>query len=131
MSYNYYEAVRESVLEWIESEIDFRDFENLEELAEHLNDELFSEDSVTGNGSGSYTFSVFEAWQNIGDNLDLLEETAEEFGEEPVVNVGRWTRGAEWWDVSIRCYVLPQAIRDALEECEEEFNRVHEEMEED
>ena len=73
MSYNYYEAVRNDVLEWIEENVDFRDYDDIEELSEYLNDTLFNADSVTGNASGSYTFSTCEAWENLGDNLDLLE----------------------------------------------------------
>lgn len=130
MSYNYHEVVKSDVLEWIEENVDFREYDDIGELEEYLNDTLFNEDSVTGNVSGSYTFSISEAWENIGDNLDLLEETAEAFGDEPTIKP-EWNHGPEWWDVSIRCYVLPQAIREILDECEEEFNRVHEEMAED
>ena len=131
MSYDYYLAVRNDVEDYVKNEVDFLEYDTLEELEEALNEDLWIEDSVTGNGSGSYTFSVFEAWENIGDNLNLLCEAAESLGEEPNVNVGCWTHGPEWWDVSIRCYLLPQAIHDILEEYEEEFNRVHEEVEED
>lgn len=72
MAYDYREAVKDDVLEYINNEINFEDFDTLEELEEHLNEVLFTEDSVTGNASGSYTFSTYEAEENICHNLDLL-----------------------------------------------------------
>lgn len=74
MEYNYYEAVKDDVLEYISSNIDFNDFDSIEDLEEYLNDRLFIGDSVTGNASGSYTFSTYEAEENICHNLDLLDE---------------------------------------------------------
>lgn len=79
--YDYREAVKEDVLEYINNEINFEDFDTLEELEEHLNEVLFTEDSVTGNASGSYTFNTYEAEENICHNLDLLEEIEDDFNE--------------------------------------------------
>lgn len=72
MYYDYYEEVKNDVLDYIENNIDLDEFENREDLYEHLYDELFVEDSVTGNGSGSYTMSNRKAREYVGDNLDLL-----------------------------------------------------------
>ena len=74
MAYDYREAVKEDVLEYIRNEINLEDFDTLEELEEHLNETLWTEDSVTGNASGSYTFSTYEAEENVCHNLDLLGE---------------------------------------------------------
>ena len=41
--YNYMEAVKEDVKNYIDSEINFEDFDSLEELEEKLNDELWTE----------------------------------------------------------------------------------------
>ena len=121
MNYNYAEAVKEDVLEYIKNEINFSEFDTIEELAEKLNDDLFTEDSVTGNASGSYTFNTYQAEENLTHNWDLLEEALEEFGssENPI------EKGAEWCDVTIRCYLLGNAIAEAIEEIEEEFNEAH------
>lgn len=55
MKYNYFEAVKSDVTEYIENEIDFSDWtENRDGLEEELNDDLWICDSVTGNASGSY-----------------------------------------------------------------------------
>ena len=121
MSYNYYEAVKEDVLQYIRDEINFEDFDSLEELEEHLNDTLWTVDSVTGNGSGSYTFNSYQAEENICHNLDLLAEALEEFGG----GCDILKDGAEAADVTIRCYLLGQAITEALEEIEDDFDEAH------
>lgn len=43
--YNYQEAVKNDVMDYIKNEIDFKDFDNIEELEEKLNDDLFTEDT--------------------------------------------------------------------------------------
>lgn len=122
--YNYAEVVKEGVLEYIKNEIDFSDFETIEELEEKLNDDLWTEDNITGNASGSYTFSTYQAEENLCHNLDLLKEACLELGSNAIDLL---EQGAEACDVTIRCYLLSSAISEALEEIEEEFNKAHEE----
>lgn len=121
--YDYREAVKDDVLEYINNEINFEDFDTLEELEEHLNDVLFTEDSVTGNASGSYTFSTYEAEENICHNMDLLQEALSEFGDTEALVMDF---DAEKADVTIRCYLLGECIAAALEEIENDFNEAHE-----
>lgn len=121
--YDYLEAVKNDVLEYIHNEVEFIDYDSIEDLEVDLNDELWSCDSVTGNASGSYTFNAWTAEEYIAHNLDLLGEALEEFGSDPGELV---ERGAEWADVTIRCYLLGQSISEALEEIEDEFNEAHE-----
>lgn len=114
--YDYKEAVENDVKNWIENEIDLTDWkDNREELEEHLNDILWGEDAVTGNASGSYTFNTYEAEENICHNLDLLAEALDEFGENCSDLL---EKGAEWADVTIRCYLLAGAIAEVLDELE-------------
>lgn len=123
--YDYKEAVKEDVLDYIRENYSADEIrENLETMAarsyfeEKLNEDLWAEDSVTGNASGSYTFNTWEAEENICHNMDLLEEACDEFGE----GVGEAIeRGAEFCDVTIRCYLLSGAISDALDEIESEI----------
>lgn len=117
-AYNYEEAVKNDVRAWIEDDVKFSEWEDDREgLEEYLNDELFTVDSVTGNGSGSYTFNTWEAEENICHNMDLLIGACEEFGD----NAGRMLeKGAEACDVAIRCYLLGDAIAAVLDELEEE-----------
>lgn len=123
--YDYYEAMKNDVREYIENEIDFSEFDTLEELEEKLNDELWTVDSVTGNGSGSYTFNAYEAEENICHNLDLLAEALGEFGG----GCDILKDGAEAADVTIRCYLLGSTIAEVLPEFEDEFNEAHEDEE--
>lgn len=127
MAYDYREAVKDDVLEYINDEINFEDFDTLEELEEYLNEVLFTEDSVTGNASGSYTFSTYEAEENICHNMDLLQEALSEFGDTEALVMDF---DAEKADVIIRCYLLSECIAAALEEIEDEFEEAHEEDEE-
>lgn len=121
-AYNYSEAIKDDVLEYIRENIDYSEFDDLDDLREFLYDELFIEDSVTGNASGSYTFSTWQAEEYIAHNLDLLEEAAQDFG----ADLGNLlSHGAEACDVTIRCYLLGGAIDEALEEIEEEFDETH------
>lgn len=117
-NYNYKENVFESVMDYIAEDINFDDFDSIEELEEYLNDELFVCDSVTGNASGSYTFNAWKAEEYVSHNLDLLYEAIEYFNDDYSV----LKKGAEACDVTIRCYLLPYAISEAMEAIKDEFN---------
>lgn len=117
MKYNYFENVKEDVKEAIKERYSLKELEYLD--TSDLYDDLFIEDSVTGNASGSYTFSTYEAEENIAHNLDLLKEAIEEFGGEYGEAL---EKGAEFCDVTIRCYILGQVIEEAIEELQEEEN---------
>lgn len=123
--YDYFEAVCEKVREEIaESWADrFADFETLDELREALNNELRLSDHVTGNGSGSYTFSTWEAEEYLAHNWDLLKEACAEFGTDMGEEI---KKGAKSADVLIRCYLLGAAIDEVLPEFEEDFNAAQE-----
>lgn len=113
--YDYYEVVKNDIKEYIkENDIDVasEDFDR-DELCDHL----WVDDSVTGNGSGSYTFSTYQAEENLCHNWDLLEEALEEFGQ---TDVNILEKGAEWCDVTIRCYLLGQCLDEVIDEIEEE-----------
>lgn len=117
--YNYFKAVKADVREYIENEIDLTEWAgNREGLEEDLNERLWTCDSVTGNGSGSYTFNTWKAEENLAHNWEEIETVAAEFGMEPKITTG-YEYGAEYWDVSIRCYYLCSAIAEVLEELEE------------
>ncbi len=122
--YDYREAIKNDILEYIKYEIDFNDFEDLDELSEQLNEDLWTVDSVTGNASGSYTFNTYQAEENICHNLDLLGEALREFGCGADYLI---ENGAEACDVTIRCYLLSECIAEALEEIEDDFYTAREE----
>lgn len=124
--YNYMKAMTEDIKEYIKNEITLSDYSDCEELEEYLNDTLWTEDSVTGNASGSYTCNTYKAEEYICHNLDLLAEAVQEFGcDENILE-----KGAEWCDVTIRCYLLGQAIAEVLDDMEEELEEAFAEAEE-
>lgn len=115
--YNYLEHVtsdaKEAILEYLD-EWDFTDRGELEQVA---NDELWNDDGVTGNASGSYYCNAWKAEEALCHNWDLLAEAISEFGGDTDI----LQQGAEICDVTIRCYLLGQAIGAALDELEEEW----------
>lgn len=127
-NYNYLESVTADVLDYIKEEINLDEWKgNRDGLEEKLNDDLWTVDSVTGNASGSYTFNTWEAEENLAHNWDLLAEALDEFGQNGT-DVLR--QGAEAMDVTIRCYLLGQAIAEALDELEEELSEDDEDEDE-
>lgn len=119
--YDYLLAVRNDVKEYIEENINREDWQYpgaRYDLQDKLYEDLWDEDSVTGNGSGSYTFNRWEAEENLCHNLDLLGEALEEFGCGPEYMM---EKGPEACDVTVRCFVLGEAI-DLMLECLERKN---------
>lgn len=115
--YDYREAMTENVKEWIKENIDLTEWtEDREGLEQQLNDDLWTEDSITGNASGSYYCNSYNAEESIAHNWDLLNEALDEFGQN---NINVIEKGAEWADVTIRCYLLGFVISDVLDEMEE------------
>lgn len=110
--YNYMEAVTDDVLNYIAENDITVNSDNREEIEDSLNKSLWVNDSVTGNASGSYTFCRWTAEEYLCHNMDLLGEACAEFGVTPEYD------NPEACDVSIRCYLLSQAIIAALDKVE-------------
>jgi len=129
--YNYSEAIREDIREYILDNYtteEIRDgLADRDSWSEKLNDDLWTCDSVTGNGSGSYTFNTWTAEENLCHNMDLLAEALEEFG----CSSDYMEKGAEACDVTIRCYLLSGALSDVLDDLEDDPDYAPTEEEED
>lgn len=125
--YDYLSAVESDVREYIENNVNFHDYSDLAEMKEDLNEKLFVEDSVTGNASGSYTFNTWKAEEYLCHNLDLLAEANEEFGGSSDI----LSDGAEMCDVTIRCYLLGQAIENVAPDMWQDWEDSQEESEEE
>lgn len=115
MKYDYREAITKDIISYIRDEITTTNYTDRDQLEEYLNDELWSVDSVTGNASGSYYCSAWEAEEAICYNLDLLRDAFDEFC---VDYSEAFKRGAEYCDVTIRCYLLGECIAEALDRME-------------
>lgn len=125
--YDYLSAVESDVREYIENNVNFHDYSDLDEMKEDLNEKLFVEDSVTGNASGSYTFNAWKTEEYLCHNLDLLAEANEEFGGSSDI----LSDGAEMCDVTIRCYLLGQAIENVAPDMWQDWEDSQEESEEE
>ena len=113
MKYDYFENVKEDVKEYIKD-----NYDNLEGIdKDSLYDDLFIADSVTGNASENYYCNTWKAEETICHNMGLLKEALEMFGGD---FENALEKGAEYCDVTIRCYVLGQVMDDAIEELENE-----------
>lgn len=108
MVYDYMQNMVDDIINYIKDEE-----VNIEETTEEeLYDTLWLEDSVTGNASGSYTFNSYKAKEYVMDNIGLLQDVVAEFCIDMQTHWYDW----EYLDVSIRCYLLSEAISKAYEE---------------
>ena len=122
MSYSYVEAMKSDVRDAIEDGGYLDGDYDRDEVEEQLNEDLWVDDSVTGNASGSYTFSSYQAKEYVlEDGMDYLLEATSEFGIE-ASEIGEHfiNEDWEWFDVTIRCYLLGQVIGEVLDELEGE-----------
>ena len=120
--YNYIEAMKEDIKEYINENVEAGEYYDRDNMEQNLYDDLFCEDSVTGNASGSYTFNTWKAHENIeGDDEahTYIRNAVEDFCI-PAETVAEKFLNEDWeyFDVTIRCYLLGQAITEALDEME-------------
>ena len=116
----YLDMIENDVREWINENIDLDEYKgNRDGLEEKLNDELFNEDSITGNASGSYYCDAYKAEEDLEHCWDLLAEALEEFGCD-ISATEMLDKGAEWCDVTIRCYLVGEAIHNVFDELEKD-----------
>lgn len=117
MAYNYLEELKSDVKNYInEVASDYMDCEDMDELRDSLYDNLWDEDSVTGNGSGSYTFNREKAKEYVSDNLDLMVEAYKDLDSIESLVDDLEALDFETIDVTIRCYLLSQALDEVLED---------------
>lgn len=126
--YNYLKAMKSDIKDYIKNEVNTSNYSDREELENDLNDILWNEDSVTGNASGSYTFNCAEAFGYVDDNMDLLAEACKELCvTNEIVGEKFLDEDWEYFDVTIRCYLLGWAISEALDEIEDDLEFAEEE----
>ena len=120
--YDYDQAVYDDVWSWVKEKLDNDELPHLtkDELKEWLEEKLYTNDEVTGNGSGSYTFNSYTAEKYVCHNIEyIFDRVREEIGytvdENSVLH-------AEELDVTMRCALLNEAIDKVVEnEIPEEF----------
>lgn len=117
--YDYLKAMKEDIKNYLkENQIEIPTSET-EEFKERLNDELWDEDDVTGNGStDGYSFADNDEMKEyVTSNVDLCKEALKDFCTPAKTIVDRFLSG-EWYffDATIRCYLLSQAIDESIDE---------------
>ena len=114
-TYNYKEVMENDITEAIKEYMEWEKV-NVEDLdIDTLRDYLWSYDSVTGNGSGSYTMSTALARDYVLDNEELQADVIKGYGIDSKTiadKIHDW----EYWDVSIRCYLLDEVLQDVIKE---------------
>jgi hypothetical protein len=124
-TYNYRESIKADIEEMLnngdfdyivhnytDEEWNLLEDADKEELEQELYDAMWACDGITGNASGSYTFSTYQAEENLCHNLDLLADACDYFGS----NTDILKDGAEACDVTIRCLLLGECLSEVLNE---------------
>lgn len=104
-----------------------KDQEMCDELVDKVMDEMFIDDSITGNGSGSFTFNAEEAKENIEDLLwdddFIVELSGTGSSLEQLLE-----KGPEAVDVSARCFALSYTFSDIEKAIEERLTVLESEI---
>lgn len=114
--YDYLEALCEDIRTYFNDELDLVEFFEdtywvKERACNKLNEDLWDNDSVTGNGYSGYCTEE-EAGHNLAGNWNLLGEALSEFG----CSAESIAKGAKFCDTTIRCYLLSQAVSIVVDE---------------
>ena len=122
--YDYEQAMREDIRTYLEE-----NWEKGKRITDAdrmtLHDDMFNADGVTGNVNGSYTFSSWEAEENVCHNLDLLGEALDEFCVDGATLAQKMT--GEWADVTIRCMMLGRVEDEIFDEWNAKIDEAEEE----
>lgn len=121
--YDYRRALTDDIKDWIVNDTDIMDngFDELrdDELPNWIYDEVWNEDSVTGNSSYFYNTEE-KCSEYLSGNYDILYEAAHEFNMDDEINILiKYYENkslARYFDCTIRCYLLSECIGTALKE---------------
>lgn len=119
----YLEQIKEDIMNYITENYTTEEItekmEDRDEFEETLNDELWVDDGVTGNGSGSYTMNRAKAQENVLADIETVQEALREFCVEADTIAKKFLESDwEYFDVTARCYVLSMGISEVLDEIE-------------
>ena len=119
----YLEQVKKDIMEYIRDNYTIEEIkekmEDRDSFEEILNDDLWIDDCVTGNGSGSYTFDRSKAQEFVLADIETVQEALREFCVEAYTIAKKFLESDwEYFDVTARCYVLGMGISEVLDEIE-------------
>lgn len=115
MNYNdYYQQVKNDAIEAIDEQFD-SGYWDADTEWDVVYDNLFNDDAVTGNGSGSYTFNAAKALENVKDAVwdENIRRTLNDMGITSY-RIADYIENndAEELDVIIRCIMLVEIYND-------------------
>lgn len=118
--YSYKDVVRSDVREWIDDHKEVLQDVDRHDVFDVVYNACWIDDNVTGNASGSYTFSRYEARKNFFNDEDS-EEYIDQMIEDGFTcreSVGKAVQESnlELLDVLIRCWLLCDAVTEVLDE---------------
>ena len=91
-------------------------------LAEDLYTYCWNNDFVTGNGSdGCYFTLTSESERAVKDNMNILQDVANDWGEEDKIQQALEEENWDWLDVTIRCYLLYSCVREIVDGMVEDY----------
>ena len=131
----YFEQVKADVEQYMEEHeqyFDMSDYRDADDFRNDIYEKMWIADSVTGNGSGSYTFNSYEAKEHVLNDMDTVREALNEFCVD-AQEIGERFLNEDWeyLDVTARCYVLGLAVGEYIEENEEAIEKAIEEANEE
>lgn len=122
MKHNYMENMKHDIRTYMDENEEwfygmYAENQDRDEWLVAMEDALWCEDSVTGNGSGSYTFSREEAKKCVLDDFDIVSQAIDHFCI-PAEEVGKRfiAEDWEWFDVAARCFILGSALYEIADE---------------
>ena len=122
--YNYERAIVHDILDYIHDNhitIDWTDTED--NIIEDLIDMLWNENCITGNGTQYYD-TENKCSEYLCQNSDILYEAAQEFCIDDNINILIYhfenKTLAQYFDSTIRCYLLNSCIYQAVQELKKE-----------
>lgn len=121
--YDYKRAIIDDIKDWIVNETDIIEEgikeDRDEDLYNWIYEEVFDEDSITGNGPYYYGTEDFCS-ECLSGNFDILYEAAHEFAIDDEINIliKHYENKdlARYFDCTIRCYLLMECVYAAVEE---------------
>lgn len=108
-------------MDYIRNEVITEEFSDREELEQYLEDNLWIDSTITGNGGDDYADDETSR-EYLNGNENLLKEALIEFCVDKEKIVDKFFSGDyAYFDSVIRCFMLSQAITEALNEIENEL----------
>lgn len=86
-----------------------------------LHDAMFTDDTITGNASGSFTFNSAQAKDYVIDNMSEVVEAFREYCEIDYFAKLMEAENYEAIDVVTRCYYLSDALTNYMDDNDELF----------